>query len=66
MKFLKKEFSEENVCEKECSCPMKLFDGEIMRVLAIGMLAVLATSAIVAIACHTIKSLTGEEDFTCD
>ncbi len=66
MKFLKKELSEENVCEKECSCPMKLFDGEIMRVLAIGMLAVLATSAIVAIACHTIKRLTGEEDFTCD
>ena len=45
---------------------MKLVDGEIMRVLALGMLAVLATSAIVAIACHTIKRLTGEEDFTCD
>lgn len=66
MKFLKKEFSEESACEKECSCPMKLFDSELMRVLAVGMLAVLATSAIVALACHTIKRLTGEEDFTCE
>ena len=66
MKFLKKELSGESVCEKECACPMKLFDSELMRVLAVGMLAVLATSAIVALACHTIKRLTGEGDFTCD
>lgn len=45
---------------------MKMFDSEIMRVLAVGMLAILATSAITALACHTIKRLTGEEDFTCD
>lgn len=66
MKFLKKEFPEGTVPEQECSCPMKLFDSEIMRVLAIGLLAVLATASIVAIACHTIKRLGGEEDFTCD
>lgn len=62
MKFLKKEFSDENISEKECSCPV--FDSELARVLAIGMLAILATSAITALACHTIKRLTGEEDFT--
>ncbi|MBD5128625.1 MAG: hypothetical protein HDT43_01665 [Ruminococcaceae bacterium] len=66
MKFLKKELSEENICEKECSCPMKLFDSELMRVLAVGMLAILACSAITALAMHTVKRLTGEEDFTCD
>ena len=66
MKFLKKELTEADSCEKECRCPMRVFDSELMRVLAVGMLAVLATSAIVALACHTIKRLTGEEDFTCD
>lgn len=66
MKFLKKEFPEGSVCETECSCPMKLFDSEIMRVLAVAALAILATSAITALACHTIKRLTGEEAFTCD
>lgn len=63
MKFLKKELFDQNTCEKECSCP---FDSELARVLAVGILAILATSAITALACHTIKRLTGEEDFTCD
>ena len=45
---------------------MRVFDSEIMRVLAVGMLAVLACSAITALAMHTVKRLTGEEGFTCD
>ncbi|GEM_PF-4109930 len=66
MRFLKKELTEADACEKECRCPMRVFDSEIMRVLAVGMLAVLACSAITALAVHTIKRLTGEEGFTCD
>lgn len=66
MRFLKKELPEANACEAESRCPMRVFDSEIMRVLAVGMLAVLACSAITALAIHTIKRLTGEEGFTCD
>jgi len=66
MKFLKKEIPEAEVCEKECRCPMKIFDSEIMRVLAVGMLAILACSAITALAMHTVKRLTGGEGYTCD
>lgn len=66
MKFLKKEFTADAAPEQECSCPMKLFDSELARVLAIGLLAVLATASVVALCCHTIKRLGGKEDFTCD
>lgn len=65
MRFLNKDFSENAAPERECSCP-ELFDSELMRVLAIGLLAVVATASIVALACHTIKRLGGKEDFTCD
>lgn len=66
MKFLKKNITEGSSPENECACPMKgIFDSELMRVLAVGALAILATSAIIALACHTIKKISGEEDFTC-
>ena len=54
MRFLKKELPEAGACEKECRCLMRVFDSEIMRVLAVGMLAVLACSAITALAIHTV------------